>query len=128
MFFTEYVRSAGRDLDWSAIDTPAVHAARHVSAHLKQDYRTYLAAQLEPGIRDLGAADPRALSNSMLDDYSRDPNEALVIYDDMVAYIIGDTLVQRGGLTRNDVARMCALSSAESETVFLSPDRRLRTV
>ena len=45
-----------------------------------------------------------------------------------LAASIGDALVTRGGLSREDVARMCGRSSSEDETVFLSPDRRLRTV
>ncbi|WP_336794247.1 XRE family transcriptional regulator [Gordonia malaquae] len=45
-----------------------------------------------------------------------------------LAASIGDALVDRGGLSRREVATMCGLGSSVDETVFLSPERRLRTV
>ncbi|MGB6245186.1 Fic/DOC family protein [Gordonia sp. (in: high G+C Gram-positive bacteria)] len=56
VFFNEYLRDAGWELNWDKIDAGAVHGARHVG--IMFDDPTYLAAQLEPGLAPFG--DPAA--------------------------------------------------------------------
>ncbi|AUH70537.1 MULTISPECIES: Fic/DOC family protein [Gordonia] len=85
VFFNEYLRDAGWDIDWNKVDAGAVHAARHVSLVFNDP--TYLAAQLDRGL--VGFGDPAAvgsLGELMQVEYARDKKSVEDIYLAMFGY------------------------------------------
>lgn len=59
VFFNEYLRDSGWEINWQNVDARAVHAARYASAIANDP--TYLEAQLKPGL--VGFADEAAQSS-----------------------------------------------------------------
>lgn len=81
-FMQLYLQTAGWDIDWRVVDADAVHAARHASAIITFDGHrdlTWLIAQLEPGIVELG--DGTSLAH---DSSSHDESRAVRLFMDML--------------------------------------------
>lgn len=81
VFFTQYLAEAGWDIDWSHVNAPAVHAARHIAIATTDS--TFLAAELRPGVVPAGTAPAQTLSSTQGD---RDTRTAVQLFEAMTTH------------------------------------------
>lgn len=81
VFFTQYLRDASWDIDWTVVNASAVHAARHVAMATADS--SFLAAQLRPAVVRAGTAPTGTLAATQ---GRRDDRTSVELYHAMRAH------------------------------------------